>query len=65
MSGYDPGSHKIASGQLVDTLVMCSFPNGVELTQFECLNLSRQNRFIASKVINQLAKYYPACKEYA
>ncbi|MBN2155325.1 MAG: hypothetical protein JW776_04730 [Candidatus Lokiarchaeota archaeon] len=64
LSGYDPGSYKIGNGQLVDTLVMCRFPNGVELSQFECIELTQNNKFIASKVINQLTKYYPACKDY-
>jgi hypothetical protein len=64
LSGYDPGSYKIEDGQLVDTLVMCMFPNGMELTQFECFDLSQKNTFIVSKVIHQLAKYYPACKKY-
>ena len=64
ISGYDPGSYKLEDGQLVDTLVMCTFPNGVELTQFECVELTQKNKFIATKVINQLTKYYPACKDY-
>jgi predicted GNAT family N-acyltransferase len=64
ISGYDPGSYKLDCGQLADTLVMCIFPNGIELTQFECIELTKRNRFIASKVINQLTKYYPACKDY-
>ena len=64
ISGYDPGSYKLENGKLVDTLVMCYFPNGVELTQFECIELTKKNTFIASKVINQLTKYYPACKDY-
>ncbi|TFG18357.1 MAG: hypothetical protein EU530_09410 [Promethearchaeota archaeon] len=64
ISGYDPGSYKLDDGQLSDTLVMCMFPNGVELTQFECVELTQKNTFIASKVINQLTKYYPACKDF-
>ena len=64
ISGYDPGSYKLDDGHLADTLVMCSFPNGVELTQFECVKFTQKNTFIASKVINQLTKYYPACKDY-
>ncbi len=64
LSGYDPGSYPNESGELVDTLVMCIFPNGVELTQFECVELTKSNKFIASKVINQLTQYYPACIEY-
>jgi hypothetical protein len=64
ISGYDPGSYKLDDGHLSDTLVMCTFPNGVELSQFECVELTQKNKFIASKVINQLTKYYPACKDY-
>jgi hypothetical protein len=64
ISGYDPGSHKLENGNLVDTIVMCYFPNGIELTQFECVELTKKNKFIASKVISQLIKYYPACEDY-
>lgn len=64
ISGYDPGSYKIDDEQLADTLVMCTFPNGVELSQFECIELTQKNKFIASKVISQLKRYYPACKDY-
>ncbi len=64
ISGYDPGSYSLENGLLCDTLVMCSFPNGVELNQFECVELTKNNKFIASKVINQISKYYPACKDF-
>jgi RimJ/RimL family protein N-acetyltransferase len=50
--GYDPGS--ILLEELVDTILFCKFPNGVDHSQFHQMDLTSRNQKIAESVIKAL-----------
>lgn len=50
--GYNPGS--INNDLLLDSILMCYFPNGVDFTQFKGMNLTEKNQSITKKVIKAL-----------
>ncbi|MFX1259909.1 MAG: GNAT family N-acetyltransferase [Promethearchaeota archaeon] len=54
--GYDPGSN-YDDKLLIDSVLMCYFPNGVDFTQFKGLNLIEKNRSLTKRVINSLNDY--------
>ena len=55
VTGYDPGSYKEDS-HILDTLIMCKFPNGVNQNQFRGMRLTETAKPLASSVIHQIKK---------
>jgi len=53
--GYDPGSfynQKLTN----DTIIFCKFPNGIDFSQFEGLNVVDKNKPIVTKVLNSVTE---------
>ncbi|MBN2156189.1 MAG: GNAT family N-acetyltransferase [Candidatus Lokiarchaeota archaeon] len=53
VAGYDPG-HLKKGDQLIDCIILCKFPRGVDKSQFDKMNLTKKNKFIADHVLEQL-----------
>ncbi len=52
--GYDIGSMLNYDGDLLDNIVMCNFPRGINYKQFRTLHLTKSNKILVNRVLNSL-----------
>ena len=52
--GYDVGSMLNYDGDLLDNVVLCKYPNGINFKQFKNLHLTNSNKILVDRVLKSL-----------